>query len=82
MGDTRNALQQRVGMGCPKTNIQEKQERMVRMRITLEIKGLEDRRTVAGILVANGYQVYTDKIKVKSSYVPVLIAERAGEQHA
>lgn len=55
---------------------------MVRMRITLEIKSVEDMRTVAGILVANGYQVYTDKIKVKSSYVPVLIAEKAGEQHA
>lgn len=52
------------------------------MKITLEIKGVEDRRTVAGILVANGYQVYTDRIKVKSSYVPVLVAEKAGEPHA
>lgn len=37
------------------------------MKIQLEINGIEDRRTVAAILVANGYTVR--QVKVKGSRV-------------
>ena len=33
------------------------------MKIQLEINGIEDRRTVAAILVANGYTVRLAKVK-------------------
>ena len=36
-------------------------------RIELEIKNAQDRSTVAGILVDNGYRTWTDKVKKGTS---------------
>lgn len=45
----------------------------------LEISNKEDRRTIAGILVENGYTVKTVKVKIKSTTKTYLEAEKAEE---
>lgn len=49
------------------------------MKIQIEINGIEDRRTVAGILVANGYTVRLAKVK-DSRVKTVVEAEKEGQK--
>lgn len=47
-------------------------------RMELEIKNAQDRANVAGILVDNGYRVWTDKVKkgTSKSTTTVLCADK------
>lgn len=47
-------------------------------RMELEIKNAQDRANVAGILVDNGYRVWTDKVKkgTTKSTMTVLCADK------
>lgn len=51
-------------------------------KIELEIKGVEDRRTLAGMLATNGYRVWIERQKRKSVWVTVLCAVKEEEPHA
>ena len=65
--------------------IKKADERVVLMtgRIELEIKGVEDRRAMAGILTANGYKVWVERQKHKSVWMTVVCAEKGeAENHA
>lgn len=51
-------------------------------KIELEIKGVEDRRTLAGMLATNGYRVWIERQKRKSVWITVLCAEKEADSHA
>ena len=51
------------------------------MKIQLEINGIEDRRAVAAILVANGYTVRLAKVKTTRVKTVLEAEKRGGKQN-